>query len=240
MKLENIQKNWEGFANTDPMWSILTDKKLINNQWNKENFYLTGENDVNSWFSSFNELQQLNNGRALDFGCGMGRITQALCIHFASVTGIDISKTMVHLANENNKFPEKCFYKHNEHPNLKEFDTDSFDFIVSFITLQHLPQQYIFSYLEEFLRVIKPGGIILFSLPCKPPFIYRLLVRLLTQTLINKIRRVKYQKEYVMEMHWVSEKKMKKFIESRGKLLNMYPNYSVGENWKEFMFVVSK
>jgi SAM-dependent methyltransferase len=240
MKLENIQKNWEGFANTDPMWSILTDKKLINNQWDKKKFYQTGENDVNSWFSRFKELQQLNRGSALDFGCGMGRITQALNGHFDSVTGIDISKTMVQLANENNKYPKKCFYKHNEYTSLKEFDADSFDFIVSFITLQHLPQQYIFNYLEEFFRVIKPGGIILFSLPCKPPLIYRALVGLFTQAFINKIRRIKYKKEYVMEMHWVSENKMKKFIESRGNLLNLYPNHSVGKNWKEFMFVASK
>jgi ubiquinone/menaquinone biosynthesis C-methylase UbiE len=240
MKLKTIQKNWEGFANTDPMWSILTNRNFIHSRWNKEEFFLTGENDVNNWFSGFEELQHLKNGAALDFGCGMGRLTQALCNRFISVTGVDISKTMIALANENNKYPNKCSYYLNEHNNLKNFGNNSFDFIVSHITLQHLPKNYIFNYIEEFIRIIKPGGIILFSLPSKPPFIYRLFVRLFSQVLINRFRRVKYKTKYVMEMHWIDEKKMKEFIEPRGKLLNMNPNFSVGRNWEGYMYVVSK
>lgn len=240
MKLQNIQKNWEGLAETDPMWSILTQKEMVNRQWDTVDFFSTGEVEVNNWFSHFEELKHLNSGRALDFGCGMGRITQGLCAHFDYVLGVDISGTMVDLANENNIFSEKCFYMHNDQPNLKDLESDSFDFISSYITLQHLPKEYIFSYIEEFLRVLKPGGVILFSLPTRPPFLYRFLIRIFTQSFVNNLRRLRYKMKYVMEMHWVSEAEMKNFIECRGKLINMYPNSAVGEDWQEYLFLVSK
>jgi len=222
------------------MWSILTNPNFINTKWNKEEFYNTGENDVNNWFSCFEEIKHIENGTALDFGCGIGRLTQALCSRFINVKGVDISETMISLAKENNRFSDRCLYFQNNQNDLKIFENDSFDFIVSHITLQHLPKSYIFNYIEEFIRIIKPGGIILFSLPSKPPFIYWLAVRIFTQRFINIFRRAKYKMKYVMEMHWVNERKMKRFVETHGKLINMNPNFSVGKNWEGYMYVVSK
>ncbi len=41
-----------------------------------------------------------NDTLALDFGCGIGRLTQLLCKFFKKCIGVDISKEMIKLANK--------------------------------------------------------------------------------------------------------------------------------------------
>lgn len=51
--------------------------------------------------------------RALDFGCGVGRLTQALGARFDEVVGIDISSSKVKLAEELNTSPNCKFVVNN-------------------------------------------------------------------------------------------------------------------------------
>ncbi len=48
--------------------------------------------------------------RALDFGCGVGRLTQALARHFNIVDGVDIAPSMIELANQFNRSGGRCRY----------------------------------------------------------------------------------------------------------------------------------
>lgn len=240
MNFNKLKNNWEGFAQSDPMWSILTNPDYKNNQWDKKLFYNSGEFQVAEWLKNFPELQELNGDKALDFGCGMGRLTQALSNHFNEVVGVDVSKTMINLANENNQFPGKCSYELNEQSNLKNLKSNSFDFIISYITLQHIPKKYILKYIDEFIRIIKPGGVILFSLPYKPPLYYRISVSLFSQYFINKYRQIVYKSKYVMEMHWIGKKKLSNFINTKAKLIQTYPDKSAGEKWKGLVYIVTK
>ena len=47
------------------------------------------------------------------------------------------------------------------------FDDNSFDFIYSYVVLQHMRPDYALSYLREFVRVLAPGGVMAFQLPCR-------------------------------------------------------------------------
>ena len=49
-------------------------------------------------------------GRCLDFGCGIGRLTQALTEFFDVCDGVDISPTMIREAQEGNGYPDRCFF----------------------------------------------------------------------------------------------------------------------------------
>jgi ubiquinone/menaquinone biosynthesis C-methylase UbiE len=110
-----------------------------------------------------------DNGRALDFGCGVGRLSRALLSYFPEVYGVDISPRMVTLAKEN---APSCTFVLNQNDNLKLFQSDFFDFVYSNIVLQHQPSKDIAkSYIAEFVRVTKPGGTIVFQMP------YRLTLR---------------------------------------------------------------
>lgn len=102
-----------------------------------------------------------SNGSALDFGCGVGRLTQALALYFASCIGVDISQQMIQKAGSLNRYAH-CRYLANPDAQLPFADA-SFSFIYSNIVLQHVPQRFSKKYLREFVRVLAPGGVLVFG-----------------------------------------------------------------------------
>ena len=100
-------------------------------------------------------------GAALDFGCGVGRLTQALARRFASCVGIDISQQMIQKAESLNQYAH-CRYIANPDAHLP-FPEQTFSFIYSNIVLQHMPPQFSQQYLREFVRVLAPSGVLVFG-----------------------------------------------------------------------------
>jgi SAM-dependent methyltransferase len=77
--------------------------------------------------------------RAVDFGCGASRLTQALARYFEHVTGVDISAPMIELARAHDRTGGHYEYLINTRPDLSALPSASFDFIYSNMTLQHMP-----------------------------------------------------------------------------------------------------
>jgi hypothetical protein len=46
MNLDDLKRNWEAFGDTDPFWAILTGPSKKNNRWNLNEFFATGEAEV--------------------------------------------------------------------------------------------------------------------------------------------------------------------------------------------------
>ena len=107
--------------------------------------------------------------RSLDFGCGMGRLTAALAGYFRESVGVDISEEMIKLARESHP---NCTFVFNDQVHLSVFPDGYFDFIYSAIVLQHLPtEEIIAAYIRDFLRVLVPGGLLVFQVPSYiPPY----------------------------------------------------------------------
>ena len=159
----SCKETWEGIARKDPLWGILTDESKTDRRWDNDEFFQTGRHEISIVFDYLHSIGlRPDGGAALDFGCGVGRLTQALAERFSSVHGIDISETMITEANDFNRLPAKCHYAVNGSPDLRLFSTDSFDFIYSSIVL---PVRYVERYLSEFIRVLKPNGVLLFQMP---------------------------------------------------------------------------
>jgi len=104
-------------------------------------------------------------GTALDFGCGVGRLTQALCQYFERCIGVDIAGSMIKLAWKYNRFGDRCHYLVNDVGDLRMFEDGHFDFIYSNIVLQHIPSEYSTHYIREFVRLLSPGGMAVFQMP---------------------------------------------------------------------------
>src|SRR4051812_11357495 len=102
---------------------------------------------------------------ALDFGCGFGRLTQALADHFHSVIGVDVATPMIDGANQHNQVGARCQYVHNDGEDLSTFEDESFDLVFTLAVLQHMAPRYSRRYLAEFFRVTKPGAIVAFQVP---------------------------------------------------------------------------
>jgi FkbM family methyltransferase len=166
VQLTELQRNWNVFGETDPLWSVLTDVRFKNNKWDPAAFFQTGEHEIDAVLAGFESMGiSLPRRRALDFGCAVGRLTQALCRHFDSCDGVDIAPSMIELARKYDQYPTRCHYHLNGTDNLALFPDNTFDFVYSRLVLQHMQPRYSKKYIQEFLRVLTPGGVALFQIP---------------------------------------------------------------------------
>jgi SAM-dependent methyltransferase len=169
MRLSTVQRYWDRQADSDPMWAILTDPQKSGGRWDEAEFFATGVHEVGIFMNRANAWGVPASRRtALDFGCGMGRLSQALAGHFEKVYGVDISPKMIELAREHNRQGERCEYLWNPANDLRAFADGSIDMVYSWITLQHMRPRHARSYLQEFLRVLAPDGLLLFQYPSRP------------------------------------------------------------------------
>jgi len=169
MDLSDLKAHWEHLGEVDPYWAILSSPETLGNRWDLERFFETGRVNVATFLEVAATLGLPGRREtALDFGCGVGRLTQALCDHFGTVEGVDISSAMIALAGRFNRHGDRCRYHVNDRDDLALFPDASFDLLVAYIVLQHIPPEASRAYIGEFVRVLRPGGLALFQLPTGP------------------------------------------------------------------------
>lgn len=169
MALRHVQKTYEKLGESDPLYAVLSFSEAKGNRWDPEAFFQRGRDEIDAALAHLSAIGlKPEPGRAMDFGCGAGRLTQALCEHFEGVIGIDIAQTMVDTARRYNRHGERCSYRVNTSDDLAQLEDAHFDFVYSNIALQHSPPEATTKYISEFFRILKPGGIALFQVPSGP------------------------------------------------------------------------
>jgi ubiquinone/menaquinone biosynthesis C-methylase UbiE len=176
MRAERQEQDWNELARLDPYWAILTAPGKRFGRWGSDEFFATGTAEVDGLMEYVDRLgHPKERGRALDFGCGVGRVTRALAGHFEECIGVDISDEMVRRAREANADIDRISFAVNRADDLARFADHSFDLVYSVIVLQHIPDRAaIEGYIAEFCRVMRPGGLAVFGLPSHIPAIFRL------------------------------------------------------------------
>jgi ubiquinone/menaquinone biosynthesis C-methylase UbiE len=164
--LKNLKQNWEDLAQIDPLFAVYSIPEKKFGKWGLEEFFLTGEQNFKRIMEITSKLDyDKKNDCALDFGCGVGRFTRPLAFRFKTYYGVDISDTMIKKAKSYHKDLSNCNFLVNDKENLECFPDNFFDFIFSNLVLQHIPDQSLIrSYILEFIRVLKKGGILIFQL----------------------------------------------------------------------------
>jgi ubiquinone/menaquinone biosynthesis C-methylase UbiE len=240
--IKNLESSWTALGNKDPYWAVLTNPEFKDNKWDLAEFYRTGKNQFGRIISDFKEHLHIPWNTVLDFGCGPGRITFQFAPHAKKVIGVDISEPMINLAKKAGVFPDNCTFIVNKDSNLEMIDSGSIDLVFSFITLQHIPPELIFSYLKEFIRIVnKDQGQILFNLVSDPPLYYKLLYRALGRNVLNLLRKMRYRTTSVMEMHWINEAEIINLFTHAGfRLLKKLEDGSAGKNWKSNFYLFEK
>jgi ubiquinone/menaquinone biosynthesis C-methylase UbiE len=164
LDLKTLQEHWNAFGRRDPLWAILTDPEKKGNRWNPDEFFESGAQEIETVVKYIISLRPtLRRDRALDFGCGVGRLTQALADYFLETYGVDIAPSMISLAEQFNRQGNRVKYFLNEKSDLTLFADNTFDFIYSNIVLQHMEPRYALNYVREFMRILAPGGLITIS-----------------------------------------------------------------------------
>jgi SAM-dependent methyltransferase len=93
---------------------------------------------------------------ALDVGCGIGNIHDALEPHFAAFHGIDVSPRALDVARSTHPRVEYRAYEGLEFP----FEAGTFDFVFAICVLHHVPPKQWRRFVEEMARVAHPGGVV--------------------------------------------------------------------------------
>lgn len=162
---------WEDWGTVDPLFAILTESKYRHGGGDVGEFLVGGEGVVGDLLAQAEALGiGQNRDAALDFGCGVGRLTGGLSRHFASVTGVDVAPSMVDAARQLLVDRPNCEFTVNHFNDLRFIPDGSFDFVLSLLVLQHLDSTHaVQSFLREFVRVLRPGGAIVVQLPSYVP-----------------------------------------------------------------------
>ncbi len=220
MPLDSHRRDWNELGELDPFWAVLSDPSRKFGRWDISEFLETGVVEVRELLSIAEKLgYPAARFRALDFGCGVGRLTRALAGHFEECTGVDISAPMVAKARELSGPLANCNFILNEEEGLSRFSDDSFDFVLSRLVLQHLPNtRAIESYIREFVRVLRKKGLLVFQLPCFIPIRNRLQFR---RRIYAGLRMMGFGHDYVYQklhlhpirMNHVPEEKVRRMIE---------------------------
>lgn len=245
-QIRGVRKNWEEFAKKDPLWSILPVPEKKNGRWEIEELFKTGQNEICSVMEYMNRLNlKINNRLALDFGCGVGRLTQALCNFFDDCIGVDVSFQMLKIAAQNNRHKDKCTYILNCAPDLKIFKDNSFDFIYSNIVFQHLPPQLTAAYIKEFIRILKKNGVIIFQVTTGIVGLQNKIRRTLNCILPVFVRHIYKQIRYktwaIKDMYCLKEKVLEDVINSnRGKIIDVFDDGSSLPRYRGKRYCITK
>ncbi|CAN5674349.1 hypothetical protein BH10CYA1_BH10CYA1_55140 [soil metagenome] len=164
MGIKELQETWDQLGSDDPMWAVLVEPGKEGRKWNREEFFDSGRADI----AAIMDLAQEQNievkfGTALDFGCGLGRLSQALAEHFEQVDGVDIAPSMIEQASVLNSHGTRVRYHLNGKSDLSQFESKYFDFVFTALVLQHMPQKLQLGYMAEFMRILKSGGTAVFQ-----------------------------------------------------------------------------
>ena len=173
MELRELGRHWEKFGKTDPLWAVLSAPGKRHGRWDKDAFFESGRVEIERILERVDKAaaaagRQVTRGRALDFGCGVGRLTQALGGAFDRCDGVDIAPSMVELAREWNAHGDRCTYHVNDRDDLSLFPDGTFDFVYTAHVLQHMEPRFSRRYVDEFFRLLAPGGMALFEMVTEP------------------------------------------------------------------------
>jgi SAM-dependent methyltransferase len=144
--------DWRAIGRAQPFWGVLT-----HDEFRTENltpaaiaaFYASGAAHIADLVRRLTEATGTPpGGRALDFGCGAGRLAEAMADYADGVTGYDISPGML---DEARRRGGRAAY-------VDRLPDGPFDWINSFIVFQHIPPQRGLDLLRQLMARLAPDG----------------------------------------------------------------------------------
>ena len=160
---DRATRDWNTLGETQPYFAVLTEDRFLREQMldeDREAFFASGEADIAQIF----DLIDFAPKSALDFGCGVGRLTRALAKRVDRVAGVDAAESMLRIAREN--VPNATF--------STAIPNERFDLIVSLIVFQHIPVKRGEALLDELLNHLDGAAALHFTFRRPGSFIRRI------------------------------------------------------------------
>ncbi len=233
--LDDVSRTWTKLGDEDPMWAVLTDKGK-RGRWDPAEFLATGVDEIGTVLARVGELGlDVARERALDFGCGAGRLSHGLAAAgFGEVLGCDISPTMLDKAREIVPDPA-CRFVQVTGTDLAAVETGSVDLVYSCRVLQHMPPALAHGYVREFWRVARPGAVVVFQMPTQPSAsVAGRVLSALPVPVARVLRRG-------MEMHGTPEPEVRRLVDSLGaRVVAADPDTSAGSRWDGRLYITTR
>jgi ubiquinone/menaquinone biosynthesis C-methylase UbiE len=213
------RQQWEALGTEDPYWAVLSDPEKKGGKWDKSDFFQTGVEEICDLLAKISQLGiKPRLGLALDYGCGVGRLSRALASSFQKVLGVDISEAMLSEARSINAKYSNLEFLRNNGESLTDVADETVDLIYSNLVLQHSPRKIQRLLIREFCRVLRPKGVLVFQTPSHQDLkTVGGLVHFLTGNLVSKLAtRIRYGKRHVMEMHHLRQHEVLALLKENG------------------------
>ena len=154
---QRMREDWNARAREDAGYFVAFGRRDSDDA----QFYATATEVLNRLQSELSRIPLAERGdwRALEIGCGPGRLMRPMSRHFVEIHGVDVSDEMIARATEKLRDVPNAHVHVTDGSSLPMFPENSFEFIYSYAVFQHIPtREIVFSYLREVHRVMKPGG----------------------------------------------------------------------------------
>ncbi len=155
---ERMREDWNKRAREDANYYVA----FAQREQDEADFLATGTRLVEALRDELKRLPPADprSRRALEIGCGPGRLMLPLSQNFGEVHGVDVSDEMAARARERLHNIPHAHVHVTDGANLAAFADESFDFVWSYAVFQHIPERgVVVNYMREIGRVLKPGGI---------------------------------------------------------------------------------
>ena len=226
MSFVQHKRDWEALGTMDPFWAVASHPQYRFGRWDVDALFQTGERVIGEVMESAARLgYPAGRESALDFGCGVGRLTRALATHFSRCYGVDISVNMIEQAKALNRQHGGCEFLVIQEDYLGIFADNSFDLVVSFRVLQHLPSaDLIRKYVADLLDVLRPDGLLVFQQLSYIPPRKRLQLR---RRLYRALQHLGFRERFLYErlkltpirLQYIPEAEMKAYLAAIGATL---------------------
>ena len=160
----NSDKNWESYGKSDPYYGVLTHPDYKSSNLTEEKikaFFESGEIHIDYIISRIKSKidRDFCPISCLDFGCGTGRLVIPLAKRFNYVTGVDVSSSMLSETYKNCQNYGLCNVDLLKSDDALSEITGTFNFIHSFIVLQHIPKVRGEKILHRLIELLSPNGV---------------------------------------------------------------------------------
>src|SRR3954452_23546278 len=146
---ERMRRDWNERAREDAHFYVAFGRR----EQDPEEFFATATEVVRGLEHELRRLGPTANPRtrrALEIGCGPGRLMRPMSRHFGEIHGVDVSDEMVRRAEKNLADVPHAHPHHTSGSDLTPFADESFDLVYSYAVFQHIPSaDVVFSYLHE-------------------------------------------------------------------------------------------
>ncbi len=156
-------RQWERYGAVDPYYGVLSEADFHHSHLDaeaRERFFETGRRHVAELVAAIEPLVggNLQCRAALDYGCGVGRLTLPLAERCERVYGVDVSPSMLREARRN---AERMGLPNVQWLPAERLDElrGAYDLVQSFLVFQHIPVRDGERILATLVRGLRPGGV---------------------------------------------------------------------------------